>query len=985
MLVNSSIFKTFNLKYLLYVIISGFSAGIFFQISSYSFISSPYEEKGGDWKTAWIVENKAEIWKSILLWVAFYLIFWLGYSFLVSLWKKKKFSDILFLDAYTYLPSLLLLLSLLQFNSFITYLWNFSAFISRDLQKVLLLLAGSGILYLKLISWDRHVRLLFFKLRDRARNFLTALPFTWIAIGVFLVAWLTYGALGLYLISRLPVSGDEPHYLITTYSLLADHDIDVSNNFENKDYLQFMPGGRLRPGVQPLADGTIYPRHGIGLSMLILPFYYLGGRLGVVVFMNFLGAWLVVNILTLVYRITSDKVLSLLTGMLSASTIPLLFYPSFIYPEIPIAGLAVTTYNRISFPRGNPLCNAIIVGLCLACMPWLRERAIALVVPLLLLYLFRRDLGIRSKLLSVSIIALSGVAMLFYFYALYYRPSPNVGGALEGSRSLPAGVLRTFSIFGVFAKFFQWDTFIQQGFLGLLFSQEVGLLMYAPIYVLVFPGIVWMSLHRRREFLRLMGVILPTYLMAASYTHWWGGESPPARYMVAVVPFLTPFMAYSLGVCRQKFFRLLSILLGMISLYIAYVLAKFPVSLARFAGDTKNHFLSYYGPSIDLTRYFPSFFEGGSARYELTFLWGLLIVLICLYHMKHSVWISGSGKNLQGALLLTGGARETPLDPPSTNKNLQDAPLLTGSATVEESRKEVVAGLKYLSTSVVGALSVIAVWTILAESISAPRENTWGFHGHLNRFLFAMDRTSAFDYGVLVNDYQNDAVVPDLPLRFSYNVKRLAIVSFKEPYFMVAGPYETLPRGSYEATFWVKAGDITSPDKVASLDVVTNRGKRVLAGKILRGVDFSSAEAVQPFVLTFQLKTTTQGLETRVFFHDKVDIYVDRIEVRPQLDDLRLRAAKYFEKKGDFKRALKEYKVLLLQDPENPELQYHLGRIYEAQEEYLEAIEAYKKVLKKIPNHQEALSQLKKCYEKTFQQDSSAALQREVRYGHPSP
>ncbi len=47
-------------------------------------------------------------------------------------------------------------------------------------------------------------------------------------------------------------SGDEPNYLLTTHSLLADRDINLENNYRNRDYFHFYdekenPNLRMNP------------------------------------------------------------------------------------------------------------------------------------------------------------------------------------------------------------------------------------------------------------------------------------------------------------------------------------------------------------------------------------------------------------------------------------------------------------------------------------------------------------------------------------------------------------------------------------------------------------------------------------------------------------------------------------------------------------------------------------------------------------------
>ena len=58
-------------------------------------------------------------------------------------------------------------------------------------------------------------------------------------IVVFAVSFALYATLGLRSAREVGFSGDEPHYLIITQSLLADHDLDIGNNHERREYRAF--------------------------------------------------------------------------------------------------------------------------------------------------------------------------------------------------------------------------------------------------------------------------------------------------------------------------------------------------------------------------------------------------------------------------------------------------------------------------------------------------------------------------------------------------------------------------------------------------------------------------------------------------------------------------------------------------------------------------------------------------------------------------
>jgi hypothetical protein len=79
---------------------------------------------------------------------------------------------------------------------------------------------------------------------------------------------------------RLP-SGDEPHYLVITQSLLADHDIKIENNHSQGDYHAYYAGPLKPDYLRRGLNGEIYSIHAPGLPALIAPVFALAGHPGV--------------------------------------------------------------------------------------------------------------------------------------------------------------------------------------------------------------------------------------------------------------------------------------------------------------------------------------------------------------------------------------------------------------------------------------------------------------------------------------------------------------------------------------------------------------------------------------------------------------------------------------------------------------------------------------------------------------------------------
>ena len=66
-------------------------------------------------------------------------------------------------------------------------------------------------------------------------------------------------------------SGDEPHYMVMTQSLLTDGDLRIEDNHQRQEYRAYF-NRELRPDYLTRGvDGQIYSVHPVGLPVLALP------------------------------------------------------------------------------------------------------------------------------------------------------------------------------------------------------------------------------------------------------------------------------------------------------------------------------------------------------------------------------------------------------------------------------------------------------------------------------------------------------------------------------------------------------------------------------------------------------------------------------------------------------------------------------------------------------------------------------------------
>src|SRR6266568_529603 len=82
-----------------------------------------------------------------------------------------------------------------------------------------------------------------------------------------------------------PPTGDEPHFLIISQTLLKYHSLNVMLDYQHGDYRAFYPIN-IGPHVSRNVNGQLLPLHSIGAPILwLIPYFFLG-RLGAVLFIS---------------------------------------------------------------------------------------------------------------------------------------------------------------------------------------------------------------------------------------------------------------------------------------------------------------------------------------------------------------------------------------------------------------------------------------------------------------------------------------------------------------------------------------------------------------------------------------------------------------------------------------------------------------------------------------------------------------------------
>jgi len=521
-------------------------------------------------------------------------------------------------------PSLIAVAALLAVAEFGWRLWSRGG----HLPATLLLFAPLLLLRFTSVA-DFEVRLLTFTalaiLIPLARHPLPArwrISFlSWRAPARWLLAWLILAAASLVMTSRgVWLSGDEPHYVMLAQSLVEDHDFDVRNNMEGGTYRSFHPVELEFHGS--VHDGGFYLFHLPGLSFLLAPFYLLWRLLGLPLaaplYFRLVAALIGATFALLLFRALRTLLPDTDPSpgwLLFVSTFPLLFHGCHLYPEIPAATLTLGAFLLMAGERRHPL----PAGLLLALVPWFHIKYTlgVVVVGLWMAWqaLRRRDLRQLAALALVPVC--SALLLAFYSHTLYGSYSPDA--------IFPHGDYWTVPL-----------SLRVQTFLAILLDQRDGLLVYAPL-ILLLP----LTLRSRLPQRGLMAALLFGYLASHAFTTVRGAYSPAGRPVMFAAWALFLLLAAFAGEHRHDGWGRLLRLLGAFGILASGILLCHPLfayqAVTQATRDGASSLLLFLGSdTIPLPALLPSFLKLPTAPpHPANLVWlGLLGLLVSLYYLR---------------------------------------------------------------------------------------------------------------------------------------------------------------------------------------------------------------------------------------------------------------------------------------------------------------------------------------------------------------
>ncbi|MCE5300455.1 MAG: hypothetical protein LLG37_06235 [Spirochaetia bacterium] len=525
-----------------------------------------------------------------------------GASFAVSKITKepflkifKNFSISLLPLAFLFLTPVLLKLNIPEPHNFLQ-------------RKLELILGASYVLFLTALAGVFIKKVFTGRVFDREHIQEAGLPF--IIVGFFFVL---YFGLSLWFNYANEPTGDEPAYLLRAHSIVKDKDLDLKNNFDNKDYRIFY-SKELAPQTGDIRkDGKIYSYHPFFLSFIMAPFYGTAGRLGVTALMNFTAAALIAMIFIMASAVFADSRTALHAALISGLTMPVLEFINISATDIVNPALLILAYICLRYPLKRY--NTSIFYACCAILIWIHLRNLPLVASLALIYAWdnRRDAK-KVAMLAVFLLLAAGIlaALNYLNYGVIFSSysSGNQGSIMQNFK--PHNLKGTMVMF---------------------MDRQTGLIPYAPIYILSFAGIFFLYRENRRVFADMAVLVLPYFIMITSWHDWGSGSSSPRYFM----PFIFVFSMLLAAVMRSIRSRTAKIVFTVLSWW-SFAIAAVVACVPWFRWDKQpaenwivaiiNRFTGF-NPAVIL----PSYRMEGQAPFYLTAAWLVIIAGLTFYYI----------------------------------------------------------------------------------------------------------------------------------------------------------------------------------------------------------------------------------------------------------------------------------------------------------------------------------------------------------------
>lgn len=473
--------------------------------------------------------------------------------------------------------------------------------------------------------WDFQIRMLCFlffvyifncAMANSQRKFfslMTANPLRiWlVAFAIFSLSALVNHLQGIHL------SGDEPHFLMVSQSIIEDGDFDLKNNEQEQTYKKFIPVKIRTHGI--FHKDKLLSYHMPGLSFLLIPFYFLFYIFGPILPPQLyfrlsaacINAFFAMGLFLLLKMKFPKRDI---TGIwfLFLVTFPLIFHGIHLYPELPAATMMMMGY--LFFSKND---NPLLSGLFLSLVPWFHVKYIP---PLLVLafFILYRIAGSKNLCHCIRFLLFPVISMVLLF--IYSK-------TLYGSFN-PAAIFPKLDLMSV-PMLHRIKTL-----LAYFLDQRDGLLFYCPILLLLLVGLC----KQIRDRYVFMGILI-VYILGHAMATVRGAHAPAGRPLMFVSWILMLMVAdfYFNRINNKPKYRFK--LLAGFSIFVVIWLFYHPYFIYQpvffYTRQKASDLLLFLGSSqMDLSLLFPSFLSASAWKHTANYLWfAVLLYAVISFHL----------------------------------------------------------------------------------------------------------------------------------------------------------------------------------------------------------------------------------------------------------------------------------------------------------------------------------------------------------------
>jgi len=408
------------------------------------------------------------------------------------------------------------------------------------------------------------------------------------------------------------ITGDEPYYLLTTQSLLADGDLDLRNQYAAKSYKSFFdhPNDLWHQSVPKPGDGRLLSPHNPGLSILVLPGFAIGGLAGAQTQLLLLAAAAMALAFALAARISDQRIVSWLVALFVGLSATAFIYSTEIYPEFPSALTLIVSLLLVTRQRTFGISDGLLLAAALAAMCWLGVKYAPLALLVSGYFLLKAN---RTGQLALVVAGTVSAAFFVWFHLHVF------GSLTPYSLNVVYAGWSTTDIVGGHAGF--GERFYRLW--GLFIDERFGIGRWAPLLLTAIPGLALLAVadlqHRLILALILAQIAIATFV-AITMMGWWF----PGRTTLAVLPlFVLPVVL--LVVKAPLWGRIVVALLGTMTLATTIGLAL--AGRAEEIVIAVDPFNMGFPPFRGLAGLFPNYTLWTTETWWLTFLWLAIAIL----------------------------------------------------------------------------------------------------------------------------------------------------------------------------------------------------------------------------------------------------------------------------------------------------------------------------------------------------------------------